>query len=194
MSTEGDNDPDERLRLELARLPRELVPPKGLEARVVDALRERGWLAAAHPRPNPWRLGGAVAAGLALLLAGFWLGRQGGNRGHPPAVPSYLLMLREGADFNRERWSDARLTAEIIVWAQRRLGARHFVASEKLYTGGWVLTSSRVAEMPPMDLQDAPDGFFVIAASSDQEALGIARSCPFLRHGGRIEVRRIHPT
>jgi hypothetical protein len=45
-----------------------------------------------------------------------------------------------------------------------------------------------------MDLQDAPDGFFVIDASSDQEALAIARTCPILRHGGWIEVRRIHPT
>ena len=42
MSTEGDNDPEERLRRELARLPRELVPPKGLEARVVAASAERG--------------------------------------------------------------------------------------------------------------------------------------------------------
>jgi hypothetical protein len=194
MSTEGDDDLDERLRRELARLPRELVPPQGLEARVVAALRERGRLAAARPRPNPWRLGGAVAAGLALLLAGFLLGRQGGHRGHPPALPSYLLMLRPGTDFNPERWPEARLLAETKAWARRQLGARHYVASEKLDMDGWVVKPSRVAGMSPMDLQDAPDGFFVILASSDQEALDIARSCPFLRHGGRIEVRRIHPT
>jgi len=194
MSTEDDNGPDERLQRELARLPRELVPPKGLEARVVAALRERGWLAAARPRPNPWRLGGAVAASLALLLAGFLLGRQGGHRGQPLAVPSYLLMLRPGADFNRERLPEARMTAETAAWARRQLGVRHFVVGEKLDMDGWLLKSSRVAGMSATDLQDAPDGFFVIAASSDQEALGIARSCPFLRYGGRIELRRIHPT
>ena len=194
MSTEDDNDPDERLQRELARLPRELVPPKGLEARVVAALRESGRLAPARPRPNLWRLGGAVAASLALLLAGFLVGRQGGHHGHSLAVPSYLLMLRPGADFNRERWTDARLTAETAAWARRQLGVRHFRVGEKLDTGGWFVKPSRVAGMSPMDLQDAPDGFFVIDASSDQEALGLARSCPFLRHGGRIEVRRIHPT
>ncbi len=194
MSTEGDNGPDERLRRELARLPRELAPPQDLEARVVAALRARGWLAAARPRPSFWRLGGAVAAGLALLLASFWLGRQGGRLGHPPPVPSYLLMLREGADFNRERWSEARLVGEMRTWARGQLGVRHFVVGEKLDRDGWVVRPSRVAGMSPLDIQDAPDGFFVIAASSDQEALGLARSCPFLRHGGRIEVRRIHPT
>jgi hypothetical protein len=197
MSTEGDNGPDERLRRELARLPRELAPPQGLEARVVAALRERGWLVLAgeaHPRPSFWRLGGAVAAGLALLLAGFWLGRQGGHRGHPPAVPSYLLMLREGTDFNRERWPEARLIGEMNAWARGQLGVRHFVVGEKLDRGGWVVKPSWVAGTFPMDMKDAPDGFFVIVASSDQEALGLARSCPILRHGGRIEVRRIHPT
>ena len=80
------------------------------------------------------------------------------------------------------------------AWARRQLGAQHFVAGEKLDMSGWVLKASRVAGISPMDLQDAPDGFFVIVASNDQEALGLARSCPFLRHGGRIEVRRIHPT
>ncbi|HEY6321757.1 MAG TPA: hypothetical protein VJA16_09390 [Thermoanaerobaculia bacterium] len=194
MSTEGDNDLDERLRRELARLPRELVPPAGLEARVVAALRERGWLAAARPRPSPWRLGGAVAAGLALLLAGAWLGRQGGHRGPPPAVPGYLLILHEGTDFNREGWSDARLLAETRAWARRQLGVRHYVISEKLDMDGWVVRHSQVVGMSPTDWPDAPDGFFVIAASSDQEALSLAKSCPFLRHGGRIEVRRIHPT
>jgi hypothetical protein len=109
-------------------------------------------------------------------------------------VPSYLLMLREGTDFNRERWPEARLMAETGAWARRQLGARHFVVGEKLETSGWVLRSSRVGGMSPMDLQDASNGFFVIVASSDQEALGLARSCPFLRHGGRTEVRRIHPT
>src|SRR5260370_7441982 len=173
MSTEGDNDLDEGLRRELARLPRELIPPKGLEARVVAALRESGWLAAARPRPNPWRLGGAVAAGLALLLAGFWLGRQGGHRGHPPAVPSYLLMLREGADFKREPWPQARMTAETAAWARRRLGVRHFVVGEKLEMDGWVLTSSRVAGMSPMHLHDSPAPFFVTFASRNPQPLAL---------------------
>lgn len=193
MSTERDDDLDEGLRRELARLPRELVPPEGLEARVVAALRERGWLAAARMRPISWRFGGAVAAGLALLFVGVWLGRQGVDRGHPPAAATYLLLLHPGANFNPERLSDARMTGETAAWAQRRLGVRHFVVGRKLDLEGWVLKSSRVAGMSPVDLQDAPDGFFLIVASSDQEALGLARSCPFLKWGGRIEVRRINP-
>jgi hypothetical protein len=34
-------------------------------------------------------------------------------------------------------------------------------------------------------------GFFVISASDFQDALSVARSCPHLRHGGRILVRPI---
>lgn len=194
MSTEDDNGPDEGLGRELASLPRELVPPKGLEARVVAALRERDHLAAARSWPNPWRLGGTVAAGLAVLLAGFWLGRHRGRLGQPLSVPSYLLMARESADFNRERWTEARLVDEMRVWARRRIGVGRFVIGEKLDRDGWIVTPSRVAGMSPLDLQDAVGGFFVIAASSDEEALDIARSCPVLRHGGSVELRRIHPT
>lgn len=194
MSTEDDNDLDERLRRELARLPRELAPPRGLEARVVAALRQRDRLGAARSGPNPWRLGGAVAAGLALLFAGFWVGRHRGRLGRPLAVPSYLLMARETPDFNREGWSQARLVAEMAEWARRRIGVRRFVVGEKLDREGWIFTSSRVAGMSPLDLQDAVAGFFVISASSNEEALDIARSCPVLRHGGLVELRRIDPT
>lgn len=194
MSTEDDGGPDERLRRELARLPRELAPPKGLEARVVAALRERDQLAAERSWPNAWRLVGAVAACLALLLGGFWLGRQRRQLGQPLAVPSYLLLMREGADFNREGWPQARLVAEMGDWARRRIGVRDFVLGEKLDRNGWIVTPSGVGGMSRMELQDAPGGVFVIVAPSDEEALGIARSCPILRHGGSIEVRRIDPS
>src|SRR5258708_31028323 len=107
MNTDGDNDPDERLRRELARLPRELVPPKGLEARVVAALRERGWLTAARPRPNPWRLGGAGAARPGPLLPGFWLGPPGGPPGPPPPRPPHLLQPRRGAPFHPRPRADS---------------------------------------------------------------------------------------
>lgn len=193
MSTEDDDVLDERLQRELARLPRELAPPKGLEARVVAALRERGRLAAARPRLDPWRYGGAIAASLVLLIGGFWLGRQGSHRGNPPAAPNYVLILSPGPDFNREGWSDDRLVAEMSEWARHQLGVRHFRHVERLDKDGWVLDPSRVASMTPMDLQDAPDGLFIIAASSDQEALAIARTNPMLRHGGRVQLRRIHP-
>ena len=193
MSTEDDDVPDERLRRELARLPRELAPPKGLEARVVAALRERGRLATARPRFDHWRLGGAIAASLVLLLGGFLLGRQGGHRGNPPAAPSYLLILSAGPDFNREGWSDDRLVAEMAAWARHQLGVRHFRVGERLDRDGWIVKPSQVAWMSPTQLQDAPDGFFIIVASSDQEALAIARTNPMLRHGGRVQLRRIHP-
>ena len=169
MSTEDDSGPDEGRRRELARLPRELVPPKGLEARVVAALRETDRLAAARWRPNPWRLGGVVAACLALLFAGFWLGRQGGQLDQSPAAPSYVLLMRGATDFDRDGWSEARAIAEMGDWARRRIGVRHIVVSENLDSDGWIVRSSRVGGTSPMDAQDAPNGVFVIVASRDGE-------------------------
>jgi hypothetical protein len=37
-------------------------------------------------------------------------------------------------------------------------------------------------------------GFFIIRAATEAEALGVARTCPHLRHGGAVAVRPIVPT
>jgi hypothetical protein len=37
-------------------------------------------------------------------------------------------------------------------------------------------------------------GLFIIRAASEAEALAIARTCPHLRYGGRVDVRPIEET
>ena len=36
-------------------------------------------------------------------------------------------------------------------------------------------------------------GYFLLDAASFQDAIRLAKSCPHLQFGGRIQVRRIHP-
>ena len=69
-------------RKTLDSLPRERRPSDLLEDRVVRTLRERGSLRSAGTRTvvmTRWRLAGAVAASVGLLLAGFILGRWSGG-------------------------------------------------------------------------------------------------------------------
>jgi hypothetical protein len=40
-------------------------------------------------------------------------------------------------------------------------------------------------------MTDQPRGYFVISARDADEARRIAATCPHLRHGGRIVLRRV---
>lgn len=75
-------DLTEAEREELARLPRERIPPPALERRTIAALRERGFIRRRGPwsdRHRPW-LVAAAAAGVALFLAGVAVGQSVGAR------------------------------------------------------------------------------------------------------------------
>jgi hypothetical protein len=70
-------------RAKLARLPREREPDRGLEQRVVDALRQEGLLQTAR-RPRLISLPLAMAAGILLFVFGWLAGATTGGREQTP--------------------------------------------------------------------------------------------------------------
>jgi hypothetical protein len=127
------------------------------------------------------------AASLALLLVGFLLGRlQAPRASSERDMSRYILLLHADASFRLDH-SVVVQTAEYARWAHR-LGPE-VLSGDKL--------GDRVDQLTAADTTTsvAPPGFvagfFVLRAASDARALAIARSCPHLAHGGRIELRKI---
>ncbi|MEX0691543.1 MAG: hypothetical protein WD043_06845 [Gemmatimonadales bacterium] len=154
-----------------AQLPRDADPPPALKTRVMADLRRRGlirsvWL----PRVL------ALAAGLALFAAGTWVGARDAG---PPAGQQFALLLYEPASFDTTRPHD-ELAAEYGAWAQS-LGTR-FVAGDAL--GDQRVLGGTVGS-------EVPTGYFIVRASSWEEAMSIAAACPHLRHGGTVAVQAI---
>jgi hypothetical protein len=176
----------------LAHLGRDEQPPPELRERVRRSLRARGRLA----RPARVAAGWLVAAGLAgltLFAAGLALGRRTAGA-PPPAGPRFALLLYEPAGFDRAT-PEARLVVEYRDWAMT-LGGDRLDLGEKL-SGDERLLHPGMAGLnapAPASPSGALAGFFIIRAGDWDEAVAIARTCPHLRHGGVVAVRRIEET
>lgn len=207
MSEEDEVELDSAERTALEALREGPRAPVDLEGRVVSALRAQGLLdggrrgrdgSTGAPSWRRW----AVAAGLAaslLAFAGGWWARGavpgaeagvvvGGATEEAAADRYVLLLLDTGRALPASE--EARLVAEYAAWAGdlRRRGVA--IDGEKLEDERWLIGPGRERETPGRT-RGALAGYFLLAAADPAAALAVAESCPHLRHGGSVELRRI---
>jgi hypothetical protein len=187
--------PGERAELERWR---EATPSPALEQRIVGALRADGAIAA----PARRRTAALAAAAMLIFAAGVAAGRAlpretplpateqrvGIERG--PAAPGlrrFMLLLTAAPAV--DAGEEAARVKEYGAWAAGLTTRGALATGEKLGDGGATLTPAGTVtdEPPPDDLQ----GFFIIVAADLAQAVAVARTCPHLRHGGRVRVRAI---
>lgn len=183
--------PEELERLRAARA--DTVPPPDLEAATVATLRHRGLVTRrlAHgPVAAAFRQKAVAAAALlavaaALVVAASWSVMHKTAAPVPPsASPRFVLLLYAGADPIAGAPDTRR--QEYAQWA-RDLSSRGIaISGEELSDEAAREVGSRAR--PAGDL---PRGFFVVAAADLEAAEQIASTCPHLRYGGRIVVKRI---
>lgn len=186
-------------RSALGSLPRVEAPPPWLEDRVVHELKARGFIRSAATARRYAIIAGALAASLAFLALGLALGSRW-NRAASPPSPSghrFVLFLYESGDYEAPAPAEAAgRVEEYRSWARALRDRGALIAGEKLKEGGMVLagaapTASESAG--PAEEEGVLAGYFVVSARDADQALAIARSCPHLKHRGRIEVREIDP-
>ena len=187
---------DEDIRGLLGPLFPQANPPAALEARVESSLIAAGLLRGGRGRRD-WRapLLVALTAGIACFAAGFGIGtaRHSVDRGGPSDSrnTARFALLLYGAPLAQTSPSDVE---EHKRWAARLATEGHSIYGEKLASGGGSLLPSPAGATPINPPDSALQGFFVVSARSEAEAIEVARSSPHYRHGGRVVVRRIEPT
>jgi hypothetical protein len=129
----------------------------------------------------------AVAA--ALLAAAFGAGRAVGPlaREHAPVEqPRYVLLLYTDTG-SYDPALEPKRVEEYRAWAGGLHRAGALVDGEKLSDTRLLLGPAEPAIQPVA-------GYFILQAGSLDEAANMARGCPHLKYGGRIELRPVDPT
>ncbi|HKB15148.1 MAG TPA: hypothetical protein VKF62_03740 [Planctomycetota bacterium] len=177
MTEDDELTPEEQAAIR--SLPREADPPPALEERVVAGLRDRGLVA---PRRRWTGMLWRGAAAVALFAAGVGAGRVTATRSASSEGSVFLLLLYAGPE---GRTGEADRVREYGSWAASLRREGKLLEAERLGSEYRVLGGS--AEASP------PRGYFLFRASGMDEALEIARTCPHLRHGGRVSVQPLDP-
>ena len=168
--------PDLAEALRDARVP--MTPPRALEDTTIAALRQRGLV---YPRRGRAMAAWAAAAAAIVLIAGWAISSR---TPAPIAGPRFVLLLYAGSD-PVSGTPDTR-RSEYGAWA-RGLSSRGVqVSGEELSEESAALGAASGAAGDAL-----PRGFFVIQADDLAAAQRIAETCPHLRYGGRIVIKRI---
>jgi hypothetical protein len=162
----------------LASLRTDAELPPGLEARTVRALADDGVIARRH---SNWWL--ALVAAI-LVAAGFAAGRVSLA---PHAAPGgrYAVFLYGAPATSAD---EAGRAAEYRSWARSLRAAGKLDDGGRLGPGEVFPARRDVSPLPPVE---SPSGYFIVRASSLDDAHAIALTCPHLSHGGTVSVRPI---
>jgi hypothetical protein len=162
------------------------APPADLESRVLAAARSGGLV-----RGSRWpaRLA-QLAAAIVLFAAGAAAGRflLGPPAGPADAQPPgrYLLLL--AGDVTPSADGDTR-ASEYGAWA-RGLAERGIAIEGEELTERAAVVSPRGSAFPELS---TVGGFFLIEAESAEAAAALARSCPHVKYGGSVVIRKVVP-
>ncbi|MEX2125281.1 MAG: YciI family protein [Woeseia sp.] len=172
--------------------------PAELEERVVRALKTNGLIrtgARGDAKMNRHYAITAVIA-VAALLAGFLAGQR--TDGLPAATPpddlsQFAMLLYENDSYQYpEAGRMAERIGEYSEWAREVAAAGKYVTGEKLADDGLLIAPGREpAAAIPMAAEGTIGGYFVIRAKDLDEAASIAATCPHVRYGGTVSLRRL---
>jgi len=113
-------------------------------------------------------------------------------------MPRYMLLLHDNpasfADVSPEQMQ--KVIEKYIAWGNRLREAGVMHAGDKLTDEpGKVLRSNngnvRITDGPYSETKEVLGGYYIIEASSYEQAIDRSRDCPHLQYGGTIEVRQL---
>lgn len=110
-------------------------------------------------------------------------------------MKEFALIFHVGQDMAPVQISPAEMQARMTTWMNWMGG---IAAKDQLVSNGsrlgikgskWVGPDRLVSDGPYTEVKEFINGFIIVRAPSSEEAAGIAKDCPLLFGGGKVEVR-----
>ncbi|MCC9168293.1 YciI family protein [Pontibacter harenae] len=109
-------------------------------------------------------------------------------------MKQYMLFLKEDLQA-AQQLTPEQMEADMqqyMQWVEELTQADQFVAGDPLGFGGYHITKDALlTDGPFVESKEAISGYFIIKATSDEQAIEIARQCPIFKTGGSVELRPV---
>jgi hypothetical protein len=110
-------------------------------------------------------------------------------------TPEYLLLFR-GTDWSKGLSPEEiqKVVGEFRAWFEQLVGQGKVLSGKPLEREGRIVSDKNgrvVADGPFAESKEAIGGFFLLRVNDLDEAVEIAKQCPSLGYGGKVEVRPI---
>lgn len=110
-------------------------------------------------------------------------------------MAKFAIFMREDDDAWRKMAPEVQqqLLSKYYAWVRELKERNAFVGGEPLRNGGRLLqnVAGDIVDGPFTETKEVLTGFFLIEAADLAEATAIARGCPALGHGEKVELREI---
>ena len=166
------------------------IPPVDLEKRVIAKLTEQGEINKTA-RPISWMK--SIAAALALLISSllaFYAGKYSVLlSGQSDSAIAYMLLLKEDDGYisgdAEERFS------EYALWMIGTADKGVSIDGQELSPESALVESGNKITHLSENQTDRVTGYFIIKTPSLDQAIDIANSCPHVKYGGKIDIKKI---
>ncbi len=108
-------------------------------------------------------------------------------------MPEFMFLIRQDSTAAATPAQGKEIVEKFMAWARQLRERGQFKGGDEIQSNGRILSmvDGNVVESPFMPGKDEVAGYFLIEAADYVEATQIARECPGLHYGDKIEIRQI---
>lgn len=113
-------------------------------------------------------------------------------------MASFMLLLHDRTELPEDLSAEQvqGVIGEYVAWRKKVADEGKMIGGEKLTDEGGRQLSTidgeiRVTDGPYTEVKEALGGYFAIKATDYNEAVEIAKTCPHMKYGTKIEIRQI---